>query len=132
MVDNAIVVIENITRYLEKGIFPEEAAFPAARVNRIHRSLHGRFADRRVYPHSSDGRHPGPHFREFAVTLSVAVAISLVVSLTTTPDDVRQIPQASGQKPPAHLDLSRQRERPSTACTTGTRAASAGSCGTSH
>jgi len=43
------------------------------------------FADRSVYPDPVDGVIVGKLFREFAVTLSVAIAVSLCVSLTTTP-----------------------------------------------
>jgi len=85
VVDDAIVVIENITRYLEQGLSPEEAALRGSReigftVLSMSTSLIAVFI-----PILLMGGILGRIFREFAVTLSVAVAISLVVSLTTTP-----------------------------------------------
>jgi multidrug efflux pump len=85
VVDDAIVVIENITRYLEKGLRPMEAALRGAReigftVLSISISLVAVFI-----PILLMGGIVGRLFREFAVTLSVAILISLVVSLTTTP-----------------------------------------------
>ena len=85
VVDDAIVVLENITRYIEKGILPREAALMGAReiaftVLSMSASLVAVFI-----PILLMGGMVGRLFREFAVTLSVAVAISLVVSLTTTP-----------------------------------------------
>jgi len=85
VVDDAIVVIENITRYLEKGMTPLEAALQGSReigftVLSMSTSLIAVFI-----PILLMGGIVGRMFREFAVTLSVAVAISMVVSLTTTP-----------------------------------------------
>ena len=85
VVDDAIVVIENITRYLEKGMTPLEAALVGSReigftVVSMSLSLIAVFI-----PILLMGGIVGRMFREFAITLSVAVAISLVVSLTTTP-----------------------------------------------
>jgi multidrug efflux pump len=85
VVDDAIVVIENITRYLEEGMTPMEAALKGAReigftVVSISVSLVAVFI-----PILLMGGIVGRLFREFAVTLSVAIAVSLVVSLTTTP-----------------------------------------------
>ncbi|HXQ24083.1 MAG TPA: efflux RND transporter permease subunit, partial [Candidatus Acidoferrales bacterium] len=85
VVDDAIVVIENITRYLEQGLRPVEAALRGAReigftVLSMSASLIAVFI-----PLLLMGGIVGRLFREFAVTLSVAVAVSLVVSLTTTP-----------------------------------------------
>jgi hydrophobe/amphiphile efflux-1 (HAE1) family protein len=85
VVDDAIVVIENITRYLEMGMSPEEAALKGSSeisftVLSMSISLIAVFI-----PILMMGGIVGRIFREFAVTLSVAVAISLVVSLTTTP-----------------------------------------------
>ena len=51
----------------------------------------------------------GRLFREFAVTLSVAIAVSLLVSLTVTPDDVREISALGGQgEARPHLPLQRK------------------------
>ena len=85
VVDDAIVVIENITRYLEQGMAPMEAALKGAAeigftVLSISISLVAVFI-----PILMMGGIVGRLFREFAVTLSVAIAISLVISLTTTP-----------------------------------------------
>jgi multidrug efflux pump len=84
VVDDAIVVIENITRYLERGIPPIEAALKGAgeigfTVVSMSISLIAVFI-----PILLMGGVVGRLFREFAVTLAVAIAISMVVSLTTT------------------------------------------------
>ncbi|MGO8930178.1 MAG: multidrug efflux RND transporter permease subunit [Limisphaerales bacterium] len=85
VVDDAIVVIENVTRYLEQGMRPMEAALKGARevgftVLTISFSLVAVFT-----PILLMAGIVGRLFREFAVTLSVAILVSLVVSLTTTP-----------------------------------------------
>ncbi len=85
VVDDAIVVIENITRYLEKGLSPMQAALRGAgeigfTVLSISVSLVTVFA-----PILLMGGIVGRLFREFAITISVAILVSLVVSLTTTP-----------------------------------------------
>jgi multidrug efflux pump len=85
VVDDAIVVIENITRHLEAGMKPHEAALLGAKeigftVVSISISLIAVFI-----PILLMGGYVGRLFREFAVTLSVAIAVSLVISLTTTP-----------------------------------------------
>jgi hydrophobe/amphiphile efflux-1 (HAE1) family protein len=85
VVDDAIVVIENISRYLEMGYSPFEAAMKGSKeigftVLSMSTSLVAVFI-----PILLMGGIVGRLFREFAVTLSVAIAISLLVSLTTTP-----------------------------------------------
>jgi multidrug efflux pump len=85
VVDDAIVVLENITRYLEKGVSPREAALRGSReitftVLSMSTSLVAVFL-----PILLMTGMVGRLFREFAVTLSVAVGISLALSLTTTP-----------------------------------------------
>jgi multidrug efflux pump len=85
VVDDAIVVIENITRFLEQGMSPLEAALVGSReigftVISMSISLIAVFI-----PILLMGGIVGRMFREFAITLSVAVGISLIVSLTTTP-----------------------------------------------
>jgi multidrug efflux pump len=85
VVDDAIVVLENITRHLEEGRSPLEAALVGASevgftVLSMSLSLIAVFI-----PLLFMGGLVGRLFREFAVTLSVAVAVSLVISLTTTP-----------------------------------------------
>ncbi|HEY4009759.1 MAG TPA: efflux RND transporter permease subunit [Acidobacteriaceae bacterium] len=85
VVDDAIVVVENITRHLEEGYGPFEAAMLGSKeigftVLSMSTSLIAVFI-----PILLMGGIVGRLFREFAVTLSVAIAVSLVVSLTTTP-----------------------------------------------
>jgi multidrug efflux pump len=85
VVDDAIVVIENITRYLEMGDKPFEAAMKGSKeigftVLSMSTSLIAVFI-----PILLMGGIVGKLFREFAVTLSVAIAVSMLVSLTTTP-----------------------------------------------
>jgi multidrug efflux pump len=85
VVDDAIVVIENITRYLEAGMKPMEAALRGSReigftVLSMSTSLIAVFI-----PILLMGGIVGRLFREFAVVLSTAIAVSLMVSLTTTP-----------------------------------------------
>ena len=92
VVDDAIVMIENIVRYIEKGDTPLEAALKGARRDRLHHRLDHDFAGRRVHPAAADGRHGGVLFREFAVTVTAAVVMSAFVSLTLDAGDVRALP----------------------------------------
>ncbi|VTZ49039.1 multidrug efflux system, subunit C [Methylocella tundrae] len=85
VVDDAIVVLENISRYVEAGMNPREAAFVGARevgftVVSISISLIAVFI-----PILLMGGILGRLFREFAVTLSFAILVSLLLSLTLTP-----------------------------------------------
>jgi multidrug efflux pump len=85
VVDDAIVVMENITRHIESGMQPAEAALQGAKeigftVFSISMSLIAVFI-----PILMMGGIIGRLFREFAITLSTAVVISMVISLTTTP-----------------------------------------------
>src|SRR5271169_5931672 len=85
VVDDAIVVIENITRHIEAGMQPFEAALEGAReigftVLSMSTSLVAVFIPILLMPGIV-----GRLFREFAVVLSVAIVVSLFVSLTTTP-----------------------------------------------
>jgi multidrug efflux pump len=85
VVDDAIVVLENITRYVEHGMGAVEAAFKGAAeigftVLSMSISLVAVFI-----PLLMMGGIVGRLFREFAVTLSMAIGVSLLVSLTTTP-----------------------------------------------
>jgi multidrug efflux pump len=85
VVDDAIVVLENITRYVEHGMDAVQAAFKGAAeigftVLSMSVSLVAVFI-----PLLLMGGIVGRLFREFAVTLSIAIAVSLLVSLTTTP-----------------------------------------------
>jgi multidrug efflux pump len=85
VVDDAIVVIENISRHLESGKSPYQAAMDGSReigftVLSMSTSLIAVFI-----PILLMGGIVGRLFREFAVTLSGAIMVSLMVSLTTTP-----------------------------------------------
>ena len=85
VVDDAIVVLENITRHIEGGMKPFPAAMQGAReigftVLSMSTSLIAVFI-----PILLMGGIVGRLFREFAVTLSVAIGVSLAVSLSTTP-----------------------------------------------
>jgi multidrug efflux pump len=85
VVDDAIVVMENITRHIENGMEPYAAAMKGAKeigftVFSISVSLIAVFI-----PILLMGGIVGRLFREFAITLSTAIAVSMVISLTTTP-----------------------------------------------
>ncbi|MDE3196884.1 MAG: multidrug efflux RND transporter permease subunit [Acidobacteriota bacterium] len=85
VVDDAIVVIENISRHIENGMSPMAAAYRGAQeigftVLSMSASLIAVFI-----PILMMGGIVGRLFREFAVVLSIAIAISMLVSLTTTP-----------------------------------------------
>jgi multidrug efflux pump len=85
VVDDAIVVLENITRHIEAGMPRFQAALLGARevgftVLSMSTSLIAVFL-----PILLMGGIVGRYFREFAMTLSIAIAVSMVVSLTTTP-----------------------------------------------
>jgi multidrug efflux pump len=85
VIDDAIVVLENISRYREQGVPPLQAALRGAKeitftVLSMSLSLVAVFL-----PILLMGGMVGRLFREFAVTLSVAIIVSLLVSLTTTP-----------------------------------------------
>ena len=85
VVDDAIVVVENVSRYLEQGMKPVEAALRGSAeigftVMSISISLIAVFT-----PILLMGGLVGRLFREFAITLSVAILVSMVISLTTTP-----------------------------------------------
>ncbi len=85
VVDDAIVVIENIMRYLEQGMNPYAAALKGAQeigftVLTMSTSLVAVFI-----PLLLMGGIVGRLFREFSVTLSIAIAVSMLISLTTTP-----------------------------------------------
>jgi multidrug efflux pump len=85
VVDDAIVVMENIARHLENGVKPFAAALEGAKeigftVFTISISLIAVFI-----PLLLMGGIVGRLFREFAVTLSTAIVVSMVISLTATP-----------------------------------------------
>jgi multidrug efflux pump len=85
VVDDAIVVMENISRHLEEGLEPRQAALKGAQeigftVFSISISLIAVFI-----PLLLMGGIIGRLFREFAVTLATAILVSMIISLTTTP-----------------------------------------------
>jgi multidrug efflux pump len=100
VVDDAIVVLENITRYTEQGMGAVRAAFKGAAeigftVVSMSTSLVAVFI-----PLLLMGGIVGRLFREFAVTLSTAIAVSLLVSLTVTPTMCAKFlrPEQAGRK----------------------------------
>jgi len=85
VVDDAVVVIENIVRHLEKGLSPMEAALKGAgeigfTIVSITLSLIAVFI-----PLFLMGGYVGKLFEEFAITISVSLVLSLLISLTLTP-----------------------------------------------
>jgi multidrug efflux pump len=105
VVDDAIVVLENTSRHIEAGMTRMQAALLGARevgftVLSISLSLVAVFI-----PLLFMGGQQGRLFKEFAVTLSVAVLISLVISLTTTPMMCAWLLKPGGQheKPPGRV-----------------------------
>ncbi len=101
VVDDAIVVLENVSRHVEEGMTPWRAALAGARevgftVVSMSVSLVAVFI-----PILMMGGIVGRLFREFAVTLSAAIGVSLVVSLTTTPMMCARLlkPRPAGPEP---------------------------------
>jgi multidrug efflux pump len=85
VVDDAIVMIENIARYVEEGETPLQAALKGREADRLHHHLAHRLADRgadSAAVHGRRGRAAVPRVRHH---LAVAILISAVVSLTLTP-----------------------------------------------
>ena len=108
VVDDAIVVMENITRHLEGGMKPFAAAMKGAReigftVFSISISLVAVFI-----PILLMGGIVGRLFREFAVTLSTAIVVSMIISVTTTPMMCAHLLKAEEEK---HGRLYRLSER---------------------
>ena len=109
VVDDAIVVLENVSRHIEKGMAPLAAALEGVRevgftVLSMSISLIAVFI-----PILLMGGIVGRLFREFAVTLSVAILISLAMSLTTTPMMCARLLKARGEE--VHGRLYRASER---------------------
>ncbi|HEY5996118.1 MAG TPA: efflux RND transporter permease subunit, partial [Candidatus Deferrimicrobiaceae bacterium] len=109
VVDDAIVVLENVTRHIEMGMPPRQAALVGARqvaftVLSMSLSLIAVFT-----PILLMGGMVGRLFREFAVTLSMAIAVSLAVSLSTTPMMCATILKGAGEE--GHGRLYRASER---------------------
>ncbi len=104
VVDDAIVMIENCFRNLEKGMSPMQAALEGARqigftVISISISLIAAFI-----PLLFMGGVVGRVFREFSVTLAFAIAISTVVSLTRDADDLRAFRAHAAEQDATWLD----------------------------
>ncbi|RQO69295.1 multidrug transporter subunit MdtC [Aquitalea sp. FJL05] len=103
VVDDTIVVLENISRHIENGMKPMQAALRGARevgftVLSMSISLIAVFI-----PILMMGGIIGRLFREFAVTLSVAIMVSLLVSLTTTPMLCARWLKPHAERPPGRL-----------------------------
>jgi multidrug efflux pump len=100
VVDDAIIVLENVSRHIEEGMSRVEAALKGARevgftVVSMSLSLIAVFI-----PILLMSGIVGRLFREFAVTLSVAILISMVVSLTTTPMMCAYVLRPPRERPP--------------------------------
>jgi len=103
VVDDAVVVLENVSRHIEKGVRPFEAALLGARevgftVVSMSLSLVAVFL-----PILLMGGLLGRLFREFAVTLSAAILVSLVVSLTITPMMCARVLRPESEEKPGRL-----------------------------
>ena len=109
VVDDAIVVLENISRRIEEGMSPMQAALSGSRevgftVLSMSMSLIAVFI-----PILMMGGIIGRLFREFAVVLSVAILISLVVSLTTTPMMCSRLLQQQGKRKHGRIYMASER-----------------------
>ena len=109
VVDDAIVMIENIMRYIEKGVAPLEAAFRGAAqigftIVSLTASLIAVFIPL-LFMTGVIGRL----FSEFSVTLSVAVVVSAVVSLTLTPMMCGRLLRPLGAEQPGRLARASER-----------------------
>jgi multidrug efflux pump len=98
VVDDAIVVLENITRHIELGMPPVQAAYRGASeigftVLSMSTSLVAVFI-----PILMMGGIVGRLFREFAITLSAAIAVSLLISLTATPAMCAKLLRSAGKE----------------------------------
>jgi len=103
VVDDAIVVLENVTRFIELGMTPVQAAFRGAKeigftVLSMSTSLVAVFI-----PILLMGGIVGRLFREFAVVLSVAIGMSLMISLTMTPMMCAKFLRPLGEKKHGHI-----------------------------
>jgi multidrug efflux pump len=103
VVDDAIVVLENSSRHIEAGMAPKKAALLGARevgftVLSMSVSLIAVFI-----PILLMGGIIGRYFREFAITLSVAILVSLALSLTTTPMMCSRLLRPATERRPSRL-----------------------------
>ena len=86
VVDDAIVMIENITRLREQGMGTPAGGARRLEADRLHRDFDHPLARRGVHPVAVHGRAARASiFHEFAFTLTIAICLSAVVSLTLTP-----------------------------------------------
>ncbi|MGB5082334.1 MAG: multidrug efflux RND transporter permease subunit [Burkholderiales bacterium] len=109
VVDDAIVVLENVSRHIERGVPPFQAALRGSRevsftVVSMSLSLIAVFI-----PILLMGGIVGRLFREFAVTLSVAILVSLAVSLTTTPMMCARLLKGKAERAPGRFALASER-----------------------
>jgi multidrug efflux pump len=105
VVDDAVVVLENVSRHIEAGMAPMQAALRGARevgftVLSMSLSLIAVFI-----PILLMGGIVGRLFREFSVTLAVAIMVSLVISLTTTPMMCARLLRPRRDNPNRFLDV---------------------------
>jgi multidrug efflux pump len=103
VVDDAVVVLENVSRHIEEGMSPHDAALQGARevgftVVSMSISLVAVFV-----PILMMGGIIGRLFREFAVTLSAAIFVSLIVSLTTTPMMCARVLRPESEEKPGRI-----------------------------
>ena len=109
VVDDAIVMIENIVRYIEEGEKPLEAALKgAAQIGFTIVSLTISLIAVLI-PLLFMGDIVGRLFREFAITLSVTILVSAVVSLTLTPMMCSRLLQHKSNQQPGRLYLASER-----------------------
>jgi hydrophobe/amphiphile efflux-1 (HAE1) family protein len=109
VVDDAIVMVENIVRFLEQGLSPLQAALKGAReigftIISISFSLIAVFI-----PVLFMGGLIGRMFREFAVTVSVSILVSTLVSLTLTPMMCARMLRNESQERHGRLDAAAER-----------------------
>jgi len=109
VVDDAIVVMENITRHVEAGMSRMDAALIGARevgftVLSMSLSLVAVFT-----PILLMGGIVGRLFREFALTLSIAIMVSMVFSLTTTPMICARLPAPDPRRQPSRFHRASER-----------------------
>ena len=132
VVDDAIVVIENITRHLENGASPARGRAPGRARDRLHRR--SRSASRSSpssFRSSSWAASSGRLFREFAVTLSVAILISMVDLADDDADDVR-VPAPRARRARRRAGSPGERAGLRRASSASTAAPCRRSCGTSR
>jgi hydrophobe/amphiphile efflux-1 (HAE1) family protein len=109
VVDDAIVVTENVTRFIEEGLSPLQAALKGASqigftILSITASLLAVFI-----PILLMGGVVGRLFREFAVTLAIAISVSAVISLTLTPMMCARLLRSERHKQRGWLDRTLER-----------------------